>query len=90
MFRVIIESGASDNPQMYGDLLLTAEQENILLNEAPQNSEEGQTQGFLIGAQLWPDGVVPYDGDRRLSKLEHTVLLYMYSRESARVYTMIC
>ena len=65
--ELISETGVSRMPHMYGDLLLTPEQEKILLNEGP-GSEEGLAQAFLIGASLWPDGIIYFDFDERLSK----------------------
>ena len=56
---------------MYGDLLLTPEQERVLLHEGP-GSEVGTAQAFLVGARLWPNGVVSYELDRRLSELAYT------------------
>ena len=64
---LISETGVSCMPHMYGDLLLTPEQEKILLKEGP-GSEEGVAQAFLVGAYLWPDGIVYYDLDQSLSK----------------------
>ena len=61
---------------MYGDLLLTPEQEKQLLLS---NEEEGVTQGFLIGAKLWTNGVVPYELDRSLSKLIGVPAYSLYS-----------
>ena len=48
---------------MYGDLLLTPEQEKLL-----STGGEGVTQGFKEGAKLWPNGIVPYQLDSSLSK----------------------
>lgn len=56
---------------MYGDLLLTPEQERVLLHEGP-GSGVGTAQAFLVGARLWPNGVVSYELDRRLSELAYT------------------
>ena len=49
---------------------MTPEQEKILLNKGP-GIEEGMAQASLIGAYLWPDGIVCYDLDQRLSKSEY-------------------
>ena len=59
------ETGIAEKPHMYGDLLLSPEQEKQLLLS---NEEEGVAQGFLVGANIWPGGVVPYELDPHLSK----------------------
>ena len=47
---------------MFGDLLLTKEQEEMLLGG------KASAQGFLYAATRWPNGVVPYYIDSNLSK----------------------
>ena len=63
-------TGLAKNPHMYGDLLLTPEQEKLL------NIGDGSVaQGFLDGVvRFWPNGIVPYELDSRLSK--YTVKAY--------------
>ena len=65
--EAILETGIASEPHIYGDLILTPEQEKVLLNEGP-GSEEGRAQAFLIGARFWPNGVVSYELDRRLNE----------------------
>ena len=50
---------------MYGDLLLTPEQEKELIVGDSDSIEE---QGIRTGAKLWPNGRVFYEIDSRLSK----------------------
>ena len=57
------------NPHVYGDLVLTPDQENKMIGGG-----DGTAQGFLYAATPWPDGVVPFKLDRRLSKLEYEAL----------------
>ena len=52
---------------MYGDLILTPEQEQELLIHDGQAAEEGIKQGV----KLWPNGQVVYELDPRLSKQIH-------------------
>ena len=52
------------NQHMYGDLILTPEQEKVLLTGG-----DSSLQGILHGVKLWPNGVVPYKLSRGLSKL---------------------
>ena len=47
--ELVSETGIASEPHMYGDLLLTPEQEKVLFNEGP-GSEEGLARAFLIGA----------------------------------------
>lgn len=56
---------------MYGDLLLTPEQEKLL-----NIDEGGVAQGFLNGVRFWPNAIVPYELDFRLSKYPFSTLLY--------------
>ena len=49
---------------MYGDLLLTPDQEKRLLVGG-----ESTAQGFEYSVRTWPNGVVPYVFDKKLSKL---------------------
>ena len=56
-------TGIAKNPHMYGDLLLTPDQEKKLLGGG-----EGTTQGFKYSARRWPNGIVPYEFDKQLSK----------------------
>ena len=56
---------------MYGDLLLTPEQEKELL----VNDGEAEGEGIRQGARLWPNSQVVYELDSRLSKQIHTLLL---------------
>lgn len=58
------ETGAANDPHMYGDLLLTLEQERELLI----NGEEAEEEGIKKGVKLWPKGRVVYKLDPRLSK----------------------
>ena len=61
-----LETGVADYPNMYGDLLLTPEQEKrLLINDGKAAEEEGIKQGL----KLWPKGRVVYELDSRLSKL---------------------
>ena len=56
---------------MYGDLLLTPEQEKLLIINVGDGSE---AQGFLNrGVRFWPNGIVPYELDSSLS--EYTIIL---------------
>ena len=48
---------------MYGDLILTPDQEKEMVNGG-----KGTAQGFRYSATPWPNGVVPYVLDYRLSK----------------------
>jgi hypothetical protein len=51
---------------MYGDLLLTPEQEKLL-----NIDDSGVAQGFLnprLAVRFWPNGIVPYELDSSLSK----------------------
>ena len=57
------ETGIATSPHMYGDLLLTPEQEKLL-----NIDEGGVAQGFLNGIRFWPNSIVPYELDFRLSK----------------------
>ena len=50
---------------MYGDLLLTPEQEKQLL----VGDSEASKQGIKEGVTLWPNGEMAYKLDFRLSKL---------------------
>ena len=50
---------------MYGDLLLTPEQEKQLSTDV---HGDAVAQGFKEGARLWPYGIVPYQLDSQLSK----------------------
>ena len=50
---------------MYGDLMLTPDQEKMLLE-----GSEGRAQGILYSARRWPGGVMPYHIDARMSKYE--------------------
>lgn len=54
---------------MYGDLLLTPEQEKELL----VNDGEAEGEGIRRGVKLWPRGRVVYELDSRLSKQIHTL-----------------
>ena len=58
------ETGVADNPNMYGDLLLTPEQEKELL----VNDGEAEEEGIKQGVKLWPKGQLVYELDSRLSK----------------------
>ena len=60
----ILEYGIASNPRVYGDLVLTHDQEKILINGG-----NGAAQGFLYTARRWPNGVVPFKLDTTLSKL---------------------
>ena len=54
---------------MYGDLLLTPEQEKLLIINV---GDGGEAQGFLNrGVRFWPNGIVPYELDSSLS--EYTI-----------------
>ena len=66
----LIETGIAKNPHIFGDLLLTPDQEKKLLVGG-----KGTAQGFKYSARLWPNGVVPYDFDNQLSKLILVILL---------------
>ena len=59
------ETGVADYPNMYGDLLLTPEQEKQLL----VNDGEVEEEGIKQGVKLWPKGRVVYELDSHLSKL---------------------
>ena len=60
---ILIETGIAKNPHMYGDILLTLEQEKVL------NIGDGDVaQGIKQGAKLWPNSIVTYQLDFRLSK----------------------
>ena len=50
--ELVSETGVASEPHVYGDLLLTPEQEKVLFNERPC-SEEGLAQAFLIGGNVW-------------------------------------
>ena len=63
----ISETGVADMPNMYGDLLLTPEQERELL----VNDGEAEEEGIKTGVKLWPKGQVVYELDSRLSKQIH-------------------
>ena len=60
----VLEYGSAKFPHMYGDLLLTPEQEKEMIG-----GRNGAAQGFLYTATRWPNGVVPFQLDARLSKL---------------------
>lgn len=60
---LLSENGIARNPHMYGDLLLTPEQEKQL-----SVGDESVIQGIKQGVKLWPNGIVPYELDFRLSK----------------------
>lgn len=60
---ILIETGIAKNPHMYGDILLTPEQEKVL-----NIGDKGVAQGIKQGAKLWPNSIVPYQFDFRLSK----------------------
>lgn len=72
------ETGVAYEQHTYGDLLLTPEQEKLLLIKGSGGSEKAITQGFLVGARIWPDGIVPFELDRRLSKLEKIDRMSLY------------
>lgn len=65
----ISETGVADMPNMYGDLLLTPEQERELL----VNDGEAEEEGIKQGVKLWPKGQVVYELDSRLSKQIHNM-----------------
>ena len=50
--ELVSETGVASEPHVYGDLLLTPEQEKVPFNERPC-SEEGLAQAFLIGGNVW-------------------------------------
>lgn len=62
--------GLAKNPHMYGDLLLTPEQEK-LLNIG--GSGTSVIQGFLTAVRFWPNRILPYQLDSSLSKYIATV-----------------
>ena len=53
-----IGTGAAEIPHMFGDLLLTPEQEKRLISKGGEL--EGMEQGYLYEARLWPWGIVPF------------------------------
>ena len=54
-------------PHMFGDLLLTSEQEKALIINS---DEEELAQGYLETAKKWPGGVIPYTIEYSLSEFE--------------------
>ena len=57
---------------MYGDLLLTPEQEKLLIINV---DDGGEAQGFLNrGVRFWPNGIVPYELDSTLSEYAIIIL----------------
>ena len=60
---ILTETGIAKNPHMYGDILLTPEQEKVL-----NIGDGGVAQGIKQGAKLWPNSIVPYQLHFRLSK----------------------
>ena len=57
---------------MYGDLLLTPEQEKLLMIDV---GDGGEAQGFLNrGVRFWPNGIVPYELDSSLSECTIIIL----------------
>ena len=71
VFTCISETGVADLPNMYGDLLLTPEQEQELL----VNDAEVEEEGFRQGVKLWPMGQVVYELDPKLSEQIHIIIL---------------
>lgn len=68
----LLETGIAKSPHMYGDLLLTPDQEKKLLVGG-----ESTAQGFLYSARPWPNGIVPYNFDNQLSKLIFTITMLL-------------
>ena len=72
---LIAGTGISRNPHMYGDLLLTPKQEKLLNIDG-----RAMIQGFKDGINFWPNRIVPYQLDSRLSKChENNYGLYLHT-----------
>ena len=61
--HLLVETGISKNPNVFGDLVLTPDQIKSL------EGGEGRAQGFRYTARRWTYGVIPYEFDRNLSEL---------------------
>lgn len=70
LYMTFSVTGVAKVPHMFGDLLLTPEQEEMLIGG------QGTAQGFLHTAWPWSNGIVPYQFDHHLSKLECLWLPY--------------
>ena len=63
----MLEIGISSNPNMIGDLVLTPEQKQLLIDE--NGPEDGNAQGFRDNVKFWTNGLIPYELDNSLSEL---------------------
>ena len=67
---LIAENGISKQPNVIGDLVLSPEQRQKLVNGGGATS-----QATVAGAILWPNAVIPYVIDVSFSKFKVTNLL---------------
>ena len=62
----LAENGISKKPNVFGDIVLSPEQQNQLISDG-----QGNSQAVLAGALPWPDAVMPYVIDSSFRKFEH-------------------
>ena len=62
-----IGDGIAEKPNVFGDIVLTPEQEKFLIPD----HQLSLVQAFFDGATKWPNAEVPYVLDSTLSELEN-------------------